>query len=116
MRDVPVSFDGKRKSFWCLVTPFLKRAFLLQPIERAVHFDGGETLRIELEPFFLRRIAVETVTPAFVVPAAGADVRFASHDAQSKVTSSPFVELFFNNRICDLFELYRRFVRRILRT
>jgi hypothetical protein len=29
MSDVTMTFYGKRKSFWCLVTPLLVRAFLL---------------------------------------------------------------------------------------
>jgi hypothetical protein len=79
VRDVTVSFDGKRKSRRCLVAPFLKGAFLLQPIKGAVHLDGAETLRTETEPSFLRRVAVEAVAPAFIIPAAGADVCFAGH-------------------------------------
>src|SRR5213596_3187910 len=88
MRDVTVSFDGKRKSLRGLVAPFPKRAFLLQPVEGAIDLDAGETFRAETEPLFLRRIAVETVTPSFVIPAAGADVCFAGHYSQSKVIIS----------------------------
>src|SRR6266436_4296317 len=77
--DVTVPFDGKRKSCRGLVAPFLKGAFLLEPVERAVHLDGAETFRTETEPSFLRRVAVEAVAPAFIIPAAGADVCFAGH-------------------------------------
>ena len=83
MRDVTVPFDGKTKSFWCLVAPFLERAFLLQPVERAVHLDATEVFRAKPEPLFLWRVAVEIVAPAFVIPAAGADVCFAGHEANN---------------------------------
>ena len=74
-----MSFNGKRKFVRRLVPPFLKRALRLESVKGAVHFDGGETFRAEPEPLFLRRITVETVAPAFVIPAAGADVCFAGH-------------------------------------
>src|SRR5439155_5736203 len=74
MRDVPVSLDGKRKIFRRLVAPLLKRAFLRQLVEGAVHLNAGETFRAKKQPLFLGRVAVETVPPGFVIPAAGADV------------------------------------------
>ena len=79
VRDVTVAFDGKSKSIRCLVAPFPERAFLLEPVERAVDLDCSKTFRAEAKPLFLRLIAVETDAPAFVIPAAGADVRFARH-------------------------------------
>src|SRR5215472_3838613 len=74
-----MSFDRKRKSARRFVAPFFKRALRLKSIERAVHLDGGEPFRAEPEPLFLRRVAVEILAPAFVIPPAGADVCFAGH-------------------------------------
>ena len=79
MRDVAMAFDGKRKSVRRFIPPFLEGAFLLQPVERAVHLDATEVFRAKPEPLFLRRIAIEAVSPAFIIPTAGADVCFASH-------------------------------------
>ena len=79
MGDVSMPFDGKRKSARRFGAPFLKRALRLEPIERAVHLDRGKTLRAKPKPLFLRRVAVEMIAPAFVIPAAGADVCFAGH-------------------------------------
>src|SRR6266516_7626303 len=79
MRDITMPFDGKKKSFRCLVAPLLERAFLLQSVECAVHLDTGETFRTEPEPLFLRGIAIEAVSPASIIPTAGADVCFAGH-------------------------------------
>src|SRR5512133_3033686 len=76
-------FDGKLKSVRSFVPPFLKRALRLEPIERAVHLDGGEAFRAKPEPLFLRHVAVESIAPAFVIPSAGADVCFAGHSGNN---------------------------------
>ncbi len=77
--DVPVTFDGKCKIVRRLVAPFFERAFLRQLVERAVHLDACKTFRAESKPLFLRRIPVETVAPAFVIPTTRADMCFAGH-------------------------------------
>jgi hypothetical protein len=74
-----MAFDRKRKSVRRFVPLFFKCVLPLEPVKRAVDLDGGETLRAEPEPLFLRRVAVEIVAPAFVIPPAGADVCFAGH-------------------------------------
>src|SRR5262245_3038309 len=79
MGDVTMPFDSKRKSVWSFVPPFFKRGLRLQPVKRAIHLDGVKTFGAKPEPLSLRRIAVETVTPGFVVPPARADVCFAGH-------------------------------------
>jgi hypothetical protein len=98
VRDVTVAFDGERKVLWRPVSPALEGAFLRQLVERAVAFDAGETFRAKPEPLFLRRIAVETVAPAFVIPAAGTDVSFAGHRRKSQVSVSSF-QFFLNDRV-----------------
>ena len=72
-------FDGKRKFVPSFVPPFFESALGLESVERAVHFDGGETFRTETEPSFLKRITIEMLAPAFVIPPAGADVCVARH-------------------------------------
>src|SRR5439155_20197418 len=79
VRHITMTFDGKRKIFRRLIAPLLECAFLRQLVECAVDLDAGETFRAKPEPLFLRRVSIETVTPAFVVPAAGADACFARH-------------------------------------
>src|SRR5689334_2327191 len=77
-----MALNGKWKSVRCLVTPFLEGAFLLESVKRAVHFDGSETFRAKPKPCILWPITVETSPPSFVIPAAGADVRFAGHSIE----------------------------------
>src|SRR5215216_878447 len=79
MRDITMPFDRETKSGRSFVAPFFVRGFFLQSVEGAVHLDSSEALRAKWKPFFLRRVAIETVTPTLVVPAAGADVLFAGH-------------------------------------
>jgi hypothetical protein len=79
VRDVTVSFDGKGEIARCLVAPLRECAFRLQPVERAVDFDRAEMFRAEPQPLFLRCISIKTFPPAFVIPAAGADVCLAWH-------------------------------------
>src|SRR5439155_8203934 len=79
VRDITVPFDGKSKCLRCLVAPFLERAFLLQSVEGAVHLASREPFRAKTKLLFLWRVAVETVAPAFLIPATGTDVCFASH-------------------------------------
>src|SRR5215831_19823115 len=79
MGHVPMPFDCERKSVRRFIPPFFKRAFRLEPVERAIHLDRSEPFRAEPEPLFLRCVTIKTVAPAFVIPAAGADVCFAGH-------------------------------------
>src|ERR671930_512836 len=74
-----MSFFSERKIFRRRVTPLLESAFLRQLVESSIDLDSGETFRTKPEPLFLRRVAVEIVAPAFVIPTAGADVRFGRH-------------------------------------
>src|SRR5439155_18322208 len=96
VRDVTMPFDGEYKMLRRLVPPFLKSAFLLEPVEGAVHLDGAETFRTETEPSFLRRVAVEAVAPAFIIPAAGADVCFAGHCASLRSSNTRLGARFVN--------------------
>jgi len=79
VRDIAVAFDGERKSLRRFVAPALEGSFLRQLVEGAVNLDAGKTFGAKPQPFFLRRVAIETVAPAFVIPAAGADICFAGH-------------------------------------
>jgi hypothetical protein len=62
--------------------------------ERAVHLDAGETLCAESEPLFLRRVAIEIVAPGFVIPTAGADVRFGGHCFSLRISNLSFAARF----------------------
>jgi hypothetical protein len=89
---------------------FAKRTLL-------VHLDAGKAFRAEPEPLLLRGVAVEAVAPAFVIPADGADLRFANHYSQSKLAfhllNASSVIAF---AVRCLFELYGRLITRILHT
>src|ERR1043166_4131356 len=74
-----MSFDREWKPFRSFIPPFLKRALRLESIKRAVHLDRGEMLGTKPKPLLLRRVAVEILPPAFVIPSTRADVCFAGH-------------------------------------
>jgi hypothetical protein len=90
MRDVTVTFYGKTKSFGRLIAPFFERAFLLESIKCGVDFNAGETLRTEPQPSVLRRLAVEILPPALIIPAAGADVCLAEHRFSLRISNPTF--------------------------
>src|SRR5690242_6273043 len=83
-------FDGEGKSFRRFVPPFFKRALWLEPVKSAIHFYGREPFRAEPEPLFLRRVAVESIAPVFVIPPAGADVCFAGHRSSLEISKRSF--------------------------
>src|SRR3954451_21093629 len=78
MCQIPAHFHGENKGRRYLLRPSCYRAPARQTIERRIHLNGVEQLRVQRQPLARRRTTVYIVTPMRIVPAAASD-SYQSH-------------------------------------